>query len=514
MSNILIKPEESMKLKCFYRTVTFICFLQLYFNSCFAQVDSPNLKLNGFDEYVEKVMKDWKTPGAAIAIVKDSKVVLSKGYGFRDVKNKLRVTPTTMFGLGSITKPFVSLSVGILSDEGKVDVDSPIIKYYPNFKLFDKYVTDHITLRDLLSHRTGLAAHDWFGLGKKSRKELIEKLQFLPLTKGFRETLQYNNMLFAVSSGLIEEINGKNWENYVHEKILGPLDMKRTCFSYKESQSTNDYSVSYVEDDGILSELPMKEDSILNPGGGLFSNVSEMSNWLIMITNNGYFNSKKIISESYLKKMITPNIYSSINPRFDSLFSAYGLGWRTTSYQGNLIMYHVGVNSGFFSHVIIQPENKIGIIILTNLRDSYITNILGYNILERFLNLKNINWYERDKNIIDSKAKASKIIEKENLEDERKRQATPAHLEIFAGVYQNPAYGEVRVYMENNSLLVNYGNIKSKLEYFYSDMFKSDINLSNKKFIFKTGSNEKINQISIPFESSAEDIIFTRIDNE
>ena len=499
-----------MKLNGFYTIIIFICVFQIYIYSCLAQVDTPELK--GFDGFVEKVMKDWKTPGAAIAIVKDSQIVLAKGYGFRDVKNQLKVTQNTMFGLGSITKPFVSLSVGILSDEGRVDVDSPIVKYYPNFKLFDKYVTDHITFRDILSHRSGLAAHDMLWVNTKGRKDLVEKLQFLPLSRGLRETLQYNNVMFVVAGYLTEMISRMNWEKYLREKMLNPLQMKKTCFSYKEARATNDCSLSYMEEDGKQLELDVEDDSVFNPAGGMFSNVSEMSNWLIMIMNNGYFNSKKIISESYLKKMITPNIYSSINPRFDSLFSAYGLGWRVTSYQGKLIMYHVGVNRGFFSHVIIQPENKIGITILTNLRDSYITNILGYNILERFLNLNEINWYERDKVIVRNKAAAMEISEKANLEDKKKRQEKPSNIEKYAGIYQNPAYGKVVVFIENDSLIVKFGNLKSNLMYYYSDLFKSDKNLHNIEFAFQSGQNGIIDQISIQFEPSEKEI-FMRVEN-
>src|SRR5205814_7500103 len=219
---------------------------------------NPADTLSGFDDFANGALKSWNVPGAAMAIVANGKVVSAKGFGLRDVKNNLPVTPDTLFPIGSCTKAFTTFVLGQLVDEGKLEWDKPVGRYVPGFRMFDDVTSRELTPRDLVTHRSGLPRHDlvWYNNQDLSRKEIVERLQYLPPSAELRQRFQYNNLMFLTAGYLIEQLTGTKWEQAVRARIFEPLGMARSNFADVDSQKTTDFAKPYRDDHDKLIEIP------------------------------------------------------------------------------------------------------------------------------------------------------------------------------------------------------------------------------------------------------------------
>src|SRR6266567_9325703 len=215
--------------------------------------------LDGIDAFADQALKDWKCVGFAIAVIQDGKVILSKGYGLRDLKHNQPVTPKTLFAIGSSTKSFTVTSLGVLADQGKLDWDKPLHEYLPDFRLMDQFATERMTPRDLVTHRSGLPRHDlvWYN-SPFSRKELFERLRFLEPSKDFRTTFQYQNLMFMTAGYLAARLSDMSWESYVHKVVFDPLGMATSNFSVTDSQKSSDYSLPYTVTKEEIAEIPFR----------------------------------------------------------------------------------------------------------------------------------------------------------------------------------------------------------------------------------------------------------------
>ncbi|MBM3285296.1 MAG: beta-lactamase family protein, partial [Candidatus Aminicenantes bacterium] len=350
----------------------------------------PDLK--GFNEFVTKGMADWKVPGMAISIVKDGKVIFAEGFGFRDVKQGLKVTPQTLFAIGSCSKAFTATAVGILADEGKVDWDKPVRTYLPSFKLQDVVASERMTPRDLLSHRSGLPRHDlmWYG-SSYTRKELFDRLQYLKPNKDFRAVWQYQNLMFMTAGYLVGEMAGTTWEDFVRNRILEPLDMKETNFSVNDSQKAADFALPYREKKEQVEQIPFRNIDAIGPAGSINSSVVEMANWVMLNLNKGKFKDKQVISEGALAQIQSPQMLMPTPIQYDELlYASYGMGWMVVPYRGHLLLQHGGGIDGFTALVAFLPRDNIGAVILTNMNGTALPSIILYNILDRLLGLSQV----------------------------------------------------------------------------------------------------------------------------
>src|SRR6185369_1636063 len=273
---------------------------------------NPTPNLSDFDEYVKRTMQDWKVPGAAIAVIKDGKVILSKGYGLRDVKNNLPVTEQTLFPIASITKSFTVATLGTLATEGKLDWDKPVRDYLPDFRLYDEVLTSRVTPRDLVTHRTGLPRHDatWYRFGL-TREEMYSRLRYLEPSRDLRREFQYNNLMFMTAGYLAGKLSGATWEDAVKARIFGPLGMKSSGFDFGESFKTaSDVAHPYRKDDKEeIHEAPIYEgDRALGPAGTIVSNLADLTQYLLMYLNHGKHENQQIISVGDIRQMVSPQM--------------------------------------------------------------------------------------------------------------------------------------------------------------------------------------------------------------
>src|SRR5437588_1827649 len=336
-----------------------------------AQAQDVTGKLSSFDSYMEQVLKDWNTPGIGVGIVVNDKLVFAKGYGYRDYEKKVPFTPTTLCQIASNSKLFTAVSAGMLVEEGKLTWDKPVRESVPTIQFYNDQLNDNVTLRDMLSHRTGVTRHDsmWFKSDFK-RKELFEKLKYLEPQQPMRETFLYNNLMFSAAGYVIELKSGKTWEQFVRERIFEPLNMGATTYSISEMVKYPDHGVPFREtrDTFELYKIPYYEDTEgVAPAGAIISNIEDVSHWIIALMNDGKYNGKQVLPPNVMTATMQPaiglpNTLGEALGYWELLNPAYGMGRQTASYRGRLLTFHGGDLPGFHSQVSFMPKDKIGVI--------------------------------------------------------------------------------------------------------------------------------------------------------
>jgi CubicO group peptidase (beta-lactamase class C family) len=474
------------------------------------------INLKGFSEFVAKTMAEWKVPGMAVSIVKDGKVIFAEGFGLRDVKQGLKVTPHTIFPIGSCSKAFTAAGVGIVVDEGKVGWDEPVRTYLPDFRLQDEYAAAHATPRDLLSHRTGLPRHDlvWIG-GQFSRQELYDRLPQLEMNKELRAAWQYQNLMFMTAGILIGKVDGSSWEEFTQKRIFDPLGMKETNFSVALTQKSADFSRPYMEIKDNVEQVPFRDITAVGPAGSINSNVLDMAQWVLLNLNKGKFGDKPIVSEASMAQIHSPQMVIPGPIQYDEiLYESYGLGWVIEPYRGHLVVWHNGGIDGFISHVAFLPRENSGLVILSNLNGNAVPAIVYRNIVDRLLGLDQVDWNKRTRDEI-AKGKAEDEKGRKEADKDRKPGTRPSHsVADYAGDYENPGYGTISVIKDGEGLKLKTPILEGPLSHFHYDVFEFQGMILGEemksKVAFATDLKGNIASLSIQLEPSVKDIVFTR----
>src|SRR5271166_656475 len=371
-----------------------------------ASVSAPAAKptLDGLDEFITQTMKDWKVPGLAIAVVQGDKVTLLKGYGYRDVDKQSPVTPNTLFAIGSITKSFTVTTLGMESDEGKVDWDKPVRDYLPSFKLYEPSLTEQMTIRDLITHRSGLPRHDmvWYS-SDFPREDILRRLQFLEPSKPLRSTFQYNNIMFMAAGYIAGQLNGSSWEDTVTQRIFKPLEMTGTNFSEQETQNSADFGQPYRKGRDLKAELKRipfdaqcPDRCAMGPAGEINSNVADMSKYLLFHMNHGKAGGKQLLSENNSVQMQDSQMVIQGAPAFkENGEASYGMGFFLSTYRGHKEVDHGGNIDGFSAELAFLPADRIGVVVLTNLDGNPLPGIVANNVFDRLLGLDQVPWSQR-----------------------------------------------------------------------------------------------------------------------
>src|SRR5216684_2940766 len=401
--------------------------------------------IDGLDQFIPAQMQNWKVPGLAIAVVQNGRVIYSNGFGLRDVKSNLPVTTKTIFAIGSISKSFTSLSMGMLNDEGKIDWEKPVRQYLPEFQLYDPVASERMTPRDLISHRVGMAGHDllWYS-SDFSREDLVRRLRFLQSNHDFRSGYNYNNLLVMTAGYVVGKVSGQGWEDYVRRHIFEPLKMTASNFSVLDSQRSSDFAHPYRKDEhtGEVSETPFRGLSPIGPAGSINSNVEDMARYALFQLSKSKSGDRQIVSEANFNLTHTPQVpmngdlpFKEIGPR------SYGMGWVISSYRGHPLVWHNGGIDGFYALLSLLPDENFGVVILTNLlQDDPVPEVIAYHMYDGLLGLEPVDWAKRFAER-DQKEKASEEEERAKDVSARKPNTHPSHeLKEYAGRYENPGY--------------------------------------------------------------------------
>ncbi len=348
------------------------------------------------DELVARTLKTFDVPGIAVAIVKDGQVIHSKGYGIRSIVSKEPVNENTLFGIASNSKAFTTAALAMLVDEGKINWDDKVIKYIPSFKMYNDYVTNEFTIRDLLTHRSGLGlgAGDlmiWPDGHNFTTKDIISNLQYLKPVSAFRTKYDYDNLLYIVAGEVIAQVSGQSWGDFIEQRIMKPLAMNQSAASFNRLRDTTNIISPHVPTDGKLKAITRYKNPILDAAGGIYSSVNDMSKWVIMQLQKGKYDNGKILfsekqqAEMWSAQTIMPN--KPVAPYF-SHFKSYGLGWQLSEVKGNFQVSHTGGLDGIVTQVTLLPELNLGIIVFTNQQNGAAFNAITNTIKDSYLNLK------------------------------------------------------------------------------------------------------------------------------
>ena len=479
----------------------------------------------GFDELVAAVMREWKIPGLAVAAIKDGSVVLSKGYGYRDVERQLPVTPQTLMAIGSNSKSFTVTLMGMLSDEGKLDWDKPVRTYLPDFELHDDVASRLMTPTDLVTHRSGLPRHDlmWYGRAF-TRKELYQRLRFLEPSVSFRQRYQYNNLMFMTAGYLVEQLTQQSWDDLIRQRIFTPLGMTRSNTSVRHLPSSGDYALPYMLRDEKVVPVAFRNIDVVAPAGSINSSVEDMARYIQLHIQQGTHNGAALVSKRFATRMQSPHsalpiaadpeapVYAELGP------GAYGLGVNVASYRGHKQVTHGGGIDGFISSMSWMPDEKLGVIVLSNYSGiNPVPTIVMQHVYDRLLGLEPVDWAGRVRT--DQARVTKRQREREAArEAERVTGTSPSHaLADFAGQYEHPGYGVVTVTQDGVNLSLRLDQLIVPLEHFHYDVFRPAKGpavpggFEAVRVTFGYGANGKVERVTIPLEPGLpEPLVFTR----
>ena len=517
----LTRPSRFLRLPRPVQPLALIIFvLLLCALTVRAQEADVSKKLEGFDAYMDQLLKDWNTPGIGVGIVINDKLVFAKGYGYRDYSRKLPFTPTTLCPIASNSKLFTAVAAGMLVEQGKLTWDKPVRDAVPTVQFYNDQLNNNVTLRDMLSHRTGVTRHDliWFK-SPFTRKELFEKLKYLEPQQPMRETFLYNNLMFSAVGYIIELKSSKTWENYVRENIFEPLDMNTSTYTISDMLKLPDHGVPYREkrDSFELYQIPYYEDTEgVAPAGAIISNINELSHWLVALMNDGSYNGKQVLPPNVLKATMQPaiglpNALGEALGYWEVLNPDYGMGRQTASYRGHLMTFHGGDLPGFHSQVSFLPNEKIGVIVLViGDHAAPLYNVVSYNVYERLLAMDQTPWSERRLKIRLANKKAGTEA-RAKAGGDRVPDTKPSHpLSDYAAEYENPAYGIVKIGCKSEQLDFTFHEFQYPLSHFHYDRFDTPDDEQYGRFSvnFRTNPQGDISEAVMSIDEA--EVVFTR----
>lgn len=449
-----------------------------YFSNSFAQI-YPNFISDSLDVYVERALERWQIPGAAVLVIKDGKVVVSKGYGVKELGNSEKVNENTLFMIGSNTKAFTGTALAWLEYEGKLKLEDKVVKYLPNFSMKDSCVTKELNLVDIITHRMGYQTFQgdfMYWTSDLSMDEVIEKFGRVTPKYEFRTKYGYTNAGYAVAGKIIEKVSGLNWAEFLREKIFLPLQMTRTLALSEEFFKADNIAKPHSFVNGITSILEFKSIDNLAPCGSMSSSINDLSKWLIAQLDSGKLNEKNIIPYKVLQRTRKPEtIQGRVKRPFNtSHFNLYGLGWGISDYEGKEIIAHTGGVNGFVTSVTLLPEINLGIVVLTNTDQNLFYQSLKWEIIDSFLGLPYRNYdlffyndFLKNKENNEKWLRAVKDSVQMNIQSE-------IPINKFQGKYENDVYGFANIDFEEGQLtltLEHHSKLKGKLDYVGNNRF-------------------------------------------
>lgn len=405
------------------------------------------------DQTVARAMKTFDVPGIAVAIVKDDKVIYSKGMGVASLDTRRKVDAHTLFGIASNTKAFVAASLAMLVEEKKINWSDKVTDFIPEFKMYDPYVTAEFTIEDLLTHRSGLGlgAGDLMQFpdgGDFTRADVIRNLRFLKPVSSFRSKYDYDNQLYIVAGEVVARVSGMSWEDFVEKRIMAPLGMNESAASRRRAPKGSQIAMPHAAiDGGAVRQIDSEIGEIADAAGGIVSNLDDMTKWMRVQLNGGvYGQGKHLFSAQSQAAMWSPHTILPVPSKtaYNTLFAAYGLGWFLTDANGYKMVSHTGGLTGMVTQVILIPKLKLGIVVLTNQQRGDAFLAISQTILDSYLGVPPTDRVAERRALLDERiAAAAKESRAANKALMAPASATAPDPAVFAGTYRDPWFGDV-----------------------------------------------------------------------
>lgn len=488
------------------------CLFSVIALSVFGQEHtSEDSRLAGIDTLMNRILKDHNIAGFSVAVVEGDRVIYSKGFGYRDLDNKKPVTPNTLFAIGSSTKAFTSALLATLQKEGKLSLDGNAVSYLPQMRFINDNMNNQITVRDLMTHRTGLPRYDlsWYLFNSASRDSLISRVRYMEPSAGLREKWQYNNFMFLAQGMIAEKITGKSWEQNLYERFFIPLDMKRSNANIELFKKDDDASLPYKLEADAIKKMEYYNIDGMGPAGSINSSANDMANWIKLWISGGRYNGKEILPSNYVGEAASSQMVMNgglPGGQSDVYMSNYGLGWMLSSYRGHYKVEHGGNIDGFSASVSFFPADRLGVVVLTNQNTSQVPGIVLNSIADALFKLNPVDWNGKVVKANKEAKEKEKSVKKE-ADKFRILNTKPSHpLKDYVGSFENPAYGVIDISLKKDSLFAKVGKNNVCLKHYHYDVFE----YGNVRLNFASGIDGKISSISVPFEYGMKHTVFTR----
>jgi len=458
----------------FLRARLLVCTI-LFFPSL-ATAGDP---LAGLDDYVAKAMKEHDVPGVGLAIVKDGKVIMAKGYGVRTLGQSAPVDENTIFAIGSCTKAFTAAGLALLVDEGKIKWDDKACDHLPEFRMNDQYVADQITVRDLLAHRCGLVRHDmmWYR-SPYSRAELIKRFRLIKPDYSFRSKFSYQNGMYLVAGELCAAVAKTDWDKYIAERLFKPLGMTASSTSTRDLSAGGNVASPHDKVADKWAPVPWVNIDNVAPAGSISSSVADMAKWIQFQLGDGTVGDKRLLTSGSLKQMqsaqtVMPveGLFAKLNP--EAHLMSYGLGWMLSDYRGKKVVEHGGNIDGMSAQVGLLPEEKLGLVVLTNRDGNFLPRAVMRHIFDRVLDAPAHDWSAEmlkvEKFVQDIPKQREKSEEEKHVKDTKPSLA----LEKYAGEYKDALHGPLEVKATDGKLTATQHGLTYDLEHWHYDTFRA-----------------------------------------
>ena len=404
------------------------------------------------DALVNRTLQTFDVPGIAVCVIKDKKIVHAKGYGVRSLNTRQPVNENTLFGIASNSKAFTAAALGLLKEEGKLSWDSKVTDFIPEFKMHDPYVTAEFTLRDLLTHRSGLGlgAGDlmfWPDENNFTKADIIHNLRYLKPVSSFRSKYDYDNLLYIVAGEVVARASGMSWEDFIQKRFFDPLEIRTAAPSFALLKDKSNVIDPHFYVDGKLQVIRRDWSENANAAGGIYASVTDMSKWMLTLLNGGKYGDKQLFSAATLRELWSPQTLlplASPGP-YNTQFAAYGLGWVLNDVKGHKQVSHTGGLAGIVTQTVIIPGLDLAILVYTNQQSGAAFNSISNTIKDAYLGSKaNDDWVDfYHKRVSSAQKGADEILEKVDAEI-RKNAKTRAPFEV-KGVYADSWFGEVEI---------------------------------------------------------------------
>ena len=437
------------------------------------------------DAWVSRAMQTFEVPGLALAVVKDGRVVVAKGYGVRRLGDPAKVDEKTLFGIASNTKAFTATALGLLVEEGKIEWDAPVVRYLPSFAMWDPYVTRELTVRDLLVHRSGLGlgAGDllWWPGSTYDRKEIARRLRYIPPATSFRTAYAYDNVLYLVAGELIESVSGQSWEDFVASRILKKVGMSGSNVRHSAAAAGGNIAAPHANVDGKVRPIRPFDSDNTNPAGGINSSAEDITKWMrVQLAGGVLSDGSRLFSPATARELtaiVTPIPLGDPPEELAPLranFAGYALGFNIRDYRGRRVVMHSGGLPGYVSRVIMVPDLQLGVAVFTNQESGSAFDSIAFHILDGYLEAPAFDWIDafrkRDE-------RGERMAREAGARAASSRDATSKPsllLEKYAGTYRDAWYGDITIAHENGRLVMRFTHtpaLTADLEHWQHDTF-------------------------------------------
>lgn len=475
--------------------------------------------LAGLDAWLEAQRLAWRVPGLAVAIIKDGQVAYLKGFGFRDAAQTLPVNTDTLFRGASTTKAFCAALVAMLVDEGKLAWDAPVTTYLPELRFAGGDEYRSVSLRDMLSHRTGLPRHEllWYHNQTLTAQGLLARVPFLELSAPLRAKYQYNNLMYALAGLAIERVTGQTWQAFAKTRLFDPLGMSRITLSAPEMAQDDNHAVGHTTRARKLLPIPLRHDPLLGPAGAVNASITEYAKWVQLQLGQGQFGGRRLVSTTSMAAMWEPLILTSDTPRApDFQRGHYGLGWRIDRYRDTLRVAHGGDLNGFTPRVVLLPQKNAGLVIMVNHGNHPYANAVTPDLLDRLLGLPP---GDNSARAIARRNTAEAAPPRPDTNAEKAIPGTrPQHsLAAYAGTYRHAGYGDMLVSHAAEGLTVRYNDMPAMLKHWHFDVFEARTDrpehgeFNGSKLVFQGDEAGKLAGFSAVLDDNVRPVLFSRV---